>query len=54
LVSVLNAWRSAFARAGSCDRAMIVMLPVMALLLRAPVVCQRDPRGAAHVGRPEA
>ena len=40
-VFVLNAQPSAFARAGSSDRAMIVMLPVMALLLRALVIRQR-------------
>jgi hypothetical protein len=41
LVFVLNARPSAFAHAGSCDRAMIGMLPVMALLLRALVICRR-------------
>jgi hypothetical protein len=41
LVFVLNARPSAFARAGSCDRAMIVLLPVMALLLRALVIRRR-------------
>jgi hypothetical protein len=40
-VFVLNAWPSAFARAGSFDRAMIVMLPFMALLFRALVIRQR-------------
>ena len=40
-VFVLNAQPSAFARAGSSDRAMIVMLPVMALLLRVLVIRQR-------------
>ena len=40
-VFVLNAWPSSFALAGSSDRAMIVMLPVMALLLRALVIRQR-------------
>jgi hypothetical protein len=40
-VFVLNAQPSAFARAGSSDRAMIVMLPIMALLLRALVIRQR-------------
>jgi hypothetical protein len=41
LVFVLNVQPSAFARAGFSDRAMIVMLPVMALLLRALVIRQR-------------
>jgi hypothetical protein len=40
-VFVLNAQPSAFAQAGSSDRAMIAMLPVMALLLRALVIRQR-------------
>ncbi len=40
-VFVLNAWPSAFARASSSNRAMIVMLPAMALLLRALVIRQR-------------
>jgi hypothetical protein len=40
-VFVLNVQPSAFARAGSSDRAMIVMLPVMALLLRVLVIRQR-------------
>jgi hypothetical protein len=40
-VFVLNAQPSAFARTGSSDRAMIAMLPVMALLFRALVISQR-------------
>ncbi len=40
-VFVLNAQPSAFAQAGSSDRAMIVMLPVMMILLRVLVIRQR-------------
>jgi hypothetical protein len=39
-VFVLNAWPSAFARASSSDRAMIVLLPVIMLLFRALVIRQ--------------
>ena len=38
---VLNLRPSSFAQANSSDRAMIFMLPVMTLLFRALVICQR-------------
>lgn len=40
-VFVLNLRPSSFAQADASDRAMIVILPVLTLLLRALVVCQR-------------
>jgi hypothetical protein len=40
-VFVLNAWPSSFALAGSSDRTMIVLLPVIMLLFRALVIRQR-------------